>query len=144
MKTLTVLTKNVVVATLIALFTVAANAAPVQQAMSKEAIADRIKPLAKVYVAGEQQADAGNAGSSGPRSGEDVYGSFCVNCHGSGVLGAPKKGSEEAWKPRLAQGIDTLLTHAWNGYNAMPPKGTCGDCSKDEIKSAIEFMTKGL
>jgi cytochrome c5 len=49
-------------------------------------------------------------------------------------------GDSAAWGPRAAQGIDTLLTHATNGLNAMPPKGTCADCSGDELKNAIEYM----
>jgi cytochrome c5 len=34
--------------------------------------------------------------------------------------------------------------NAINGINAMPPRGTCADCSDDEIKAAIEHMTEGL
>nr|MCS5577811.1 c-type cytochrome [Alteromonas macleodii] len=31
-----------------------------------------------------------------------------------------------------------------NGINAMPPRGTCGNCSDDEIKAAIEYMIEGI
>ncbi|HUH58299.1 MAG TPA: cytochrome c5 family protein, partial [Pseudomonadales bacterium] len=27
------------------------------------------------------------------------------------------------------------------GLNAMPPKGTCGDCSDDDLMSAINYMS---
>ncbi|MFP3459052.1 c-type cytochrome, partial [Psychrobacter sp. SIMBA_152] len=49
--------------------------------------------------------------------------------------------SADDWAPRIAKGKDTLLDHAINGFNAMPPRGTCMDCSDDEISAAIDFMT---
>ncbi|MCL4163884.1 UNVERIFIED_CONTAM: hypothetical protein GTU68_050249 [Idotea baltica] len=55
-------------------------------------------------------------------------------------MGAPKKGDHAAWEPRKAKGLNVLLDHAINGFNAMPPKGTCMACSDDEIKAAIDFM----
>ena len=68
-----------------------------------------------------------------------MYQGACFACHGTGALGAPK--SPDDWAPRIAKGKDTLLEHALNGFNAMPPKGTCMDCSDDEISAAIDFMT---
>ena len=78
------------------------------------------------------------------RSGEQVYNTFCAACHTSGVMGAPKINNAEDWEPRLAQGMDTVLKHAIEGYNAMPPKGTCSDCSDDEIQAAIDYMIAGI
>ena len=40
----------------------------------------------------------------------------------------------------FAQGMDALLQSAINGKNAMPPRGTCGTCSDDDLKAAIEYM----
>lgn len=107
----------------------------------RSAIADRIKPVGDVYLAGSEPAAAEN---SGPRDGATVYGTFCVACHGTGVSGAPKKDNADDWAPRIAQGEATLIKHAIEGFNAMPPKGTCMDCSDDEIKAAIEHMAAGL
>ncbi len=107
--------------------------------MSKEAIAERIKPVGEVYLEGAVTAVAA---PTGPRSGEDVYNASCTACHGAGIMGAPKAHSSDDWGPRLAKGEDVLLSHAMNGFNAMPPKGGCMDCSEDEIQAAIEFMTK--
>ncbi|WP_105903800.1 c-type cytochrome [Vibrio gangliei] len=106
----------------------------------REAIADRIKPVGDVYLAGSEPV----AEASGPRDGATVYGTFCIACHGTGVSGAPKKGDAGDWAPRVAQGEATLIKHAIEGFNAMPPKGTCMDCSDDEIKAAIEHMAAGL
>jgi cytochrome c5 len=112
---------------------------------SEDAIRERIQPVGSVCIQGEECAAASGAAAasgSGPRSGEDVYNSFCGACHGVGVLGAPKKGAAADWAPRLEKGFDTVLANAINGINAMPPKGTCGDCSDEELSAAIEFMSK--
>ncbi|MDA9557750.1 cytochrome c5 family protein [Vibrio sp.] len=106
-----------------------------------DAIAERIKPVGDVYLVGSEPKEAV---PSGPRDGASVYGTFCVACHASGVSGAPKKGNADDWAPRIAQGKDVLKNHALNGFNAMPAKGTCMDCSDDEIVAAIEHMIDGL
>ncbi|WP_289117460.1 cytochrome c5 family protein [uncultured Idiomarina sp.] len=130
-----------VLGTLSLLFTLSVSAASVQDDMSREAIAERIKPIGKHYVAGESSAAEE---SSGPRSGQQVYDKFCTACHTSGVMGAPKINNAADWEERLAQGMDTVLKHAVEGFNAMPPKGTCSDCSEEEIQAAIDYMTKDI
>lgn len=78
--------------------------------------------------------------ASAERSGEEVYNSKCTACHTAAVAGAPKPGDATAWGPRVAQGIDALVASAKKGKNAMPPMGTCMDCSDAEMKAAIEYM----
>ena len=73
------------------------------------------------------------------RTGEQVY-SKCQSCHDSGIMDAPKFGSLEDWTPRIESGIDNLLIVVIAGKGGMPPKGTCMDCSDDELKSAIQYM----
>ncbi len=107
----------------------------------KEALTKRLAPIGQVHVAGAVAAV--DAAASGPRSGEKVYQTACFACHGTGALDAPKKG-DAAWKPRLEQGFDTLLKHSIEGIRNMPARGTCGDCSDDEIAAAIKFMTEGV
>ncbi|KJY84385.1 cytochrome C [Vibrio galatheae] len=106
-----------------------------------DAIAERIKPVGDVYLAG---AEPVKAEPTGPRDGATVYGTFCIACHASGVSGAPKMGNAGDWSPRIAQGKDVLKNHAINGFNAMPARGSCMDCSDDEIVAAIEHMIAGL
>ncbi|MFY2510181.1 cytochrome c5 family protein [Vibrio pectenicida] len=106
-----------------------------------DAIAERIKPVGDVYLAGSEPV---KAEPTGPRDGASVYGTFCIACHSSGVSGAPKTGNADDWAPRIAQGKDVLKNHAIKGFNAMPAKGTCMDCSDDEIVAAIEHMIAGL
>lgn len=81
------------------------------------------------------------------RSGEEIYNNSCTTCHATGIaaaIGAPELGSNDDWKERLEQGFDTLLEHSINGLNAMPPKGTCGDCSDDEMKAVVQYMVDQL
>ena len=73
-------------------------------------------------------------------AGVSVYNSKCVICHASGVAGAPKLGDKEAWAPRIAAGMDAMLANAIKGKNAMPPKGTCTECSDADLAAAIEYM----
>lgn len=107
------------------------------------AIQERIKPVGQVCVEGDPCASAAPvqaAASSGPRSGEEIYGSKCMACHDTGAAGAPMKGNAGQWAPRIEKGMDQLIANAINGINAMPPKGTCGDCSDDEIRGVVEYM----
>ena len=117
------------------------------QDMSQAAIADRVAPVGGVYLHGEIETASQKTDSSepaGPRTGEAIYNTYCVACHATGAAGAPMKGDAKAWQARVAQGPETLIKHAIAGLNAMPPKGTCGDCSDDEIAATVEFLTKGL
>jgi cytochrome c5 len=75
------------------------------------------------------------------RNGEEVYNKTCKVCHEQGVAGAPKLGDKVAWAPRIATGMDTLLKTVHTGKGAMPPKGTCMDCTEAEFKATVEFMT---
>ncbi len=106
---------------------------------NRDDIAARLKPEGQVNIAG-----AVAAISKVSRSGADIYQTSCAMCHTSGALNAPKSGDAEAWNSRIAQGFDVMLDHAIKGFNGMPPRGTCGDCSDDEIKVAIEHMIEGI
>lgn len=102
----------------------------------------RIKPVGSICLEGDACGAAVAASDGKPKSGEEVYNASCNACHGTGVGGAPKHGDKADWKARLAQGIDTLHTHAITGIRAMPPKGTCMTCSDDEVKAAVDFILK--
>lgn len=104
-------------------------------AQTPEAIAERIHPVADD---GFTLKDA-----SGPKvlqTGEAIYTSTCVACHGSGAAGAPKFGDASAWSARIAQGYDTLLDHALKGIRGMPAKGGNADLDDVEIARAVVYM----
>jgi cytochrome c5 len=109
------------------------------QEMSEDDIRSRIQPVGKVHVAGAKAAM-----TSGPRSGSEIYTKACVACHSVGVLNAPKFQDVADWAPRMTKGFDAVWQNAINGIGAMPPMGTCGDCSNDDIKAAIEHMIEGI
>ena len=116
------------------------------QAATNDDIAERLKPVGEVCIQGEECAAAGPAAAAAggaARSGEAVVGQFCNACHGTGLLNSPKIGDAAAWQARADKegGLDGLLAKAITGINAMPPKGTCADCSDDELLAAIEHMS---
>jgi len=71
------------------------------------------------------------------RSGEEIFLTFCKSCHLHGTTGAPRFGNKKDWDTRRIKGINVLTDHAINGFHGMPPRGTCLNCSGEEIKSAI-------
>ncbi len=78
-------------------------------------------------------------------TGRQVYNNVCIACHTPpGVGGAPAFGDADAWAPRIAQGMDTLIDHALNGFTGdtgvMPKKGERVDLSDEEIIGAVEYM----
>lgn len=95
----------------------------------------RILPVARL----EMKKTEGMA-KAGPRSGEQVYSTFCLACHASGVAGAPKAGDKAAWSSRIATGSAALLQSATNGKGAMPPRGGAPDLTDDELKAAVEYL----
>jgi cytochrome c5 len=103
----------------------------------------RIQPVGQVCVQGD---DCGSAAavtetaSAGPRSGEEVYNAVCMACHTTGAAGAPVIGNKDSWAPHIEKGMDTLINHALNGFNAMPAKGGCASCPDEEIENAVEFI----
>ncbi|PCM43192.1 c-type cytochrome [Marinobacter sp. ANT_B65] len=109
----------------------------------EDEIRARIQPVGEVCLQGDECGEAAAAtetASSGPRSGSEVYGAVCMACHTTGAAGAPVIGNSEAWAPRIDKGMETLLNHALNGFNAMPAKGGCASCADEEIQAAVEHM----
>lgn len=123
----------------------AANEAAGKYSINSPAkIEERVAPSAKVCVEGDACASgapvAAAAAPAAPRPADEIFNTVCAACHATGAAGAPKAGDAAAWAPRIAQGKDTLYKHALGGFNMMPPKGTCGNCSDDEIKSVVDLL----
>jgi cytochrome c5 len=72
--------------------------------------------------------------------GKAIYEKVCAACHATGVAQAPKMGDEEAWAPRLKEGIETLYANAIKGKGAMPPKGGATNLSDAEVKAAVDYL----
>lgn len=90
------------------------------------------------------QANTAQTTQQDPRSGEEVYQAFCDTCHKTGVANAPKFADKAAWAPRIAKGTEALYQSAINGVagTAMTPKGSCMNCSEDELKAAVDYMVE--
>ena len=71
--------------------------------------------------------------------GERVYRQSCFACHDTGAAGAPKRGDQAAWAPRIATGKTALYTAALKGMNAMPPPGGSG-ASDAEILADLNYV----
>jgi len=102
--------------------------------MTPDAIAARLAPVGRLEFA-----SIGTPART-LKDGEAVYAGLCVACHGSGAAGAPKLGDKKAWRPRIAQGLETLIKHATEGYKAMPPKGGGADLDPVEVARAVAWM----
>ncbi|MET1079462.1 MAG: c-type cytochrome [Pseudomonas sp.] len=71
-----------------------------------------------------------------------VYARACAACHNGQLPMAPKSGDKAAWAPRLAKGMDTLVSSVTTGLNAMPPRGLCMDCSAEDYRAVIQLMSE--
>ena len=140
----------IIIARIIAANTSVANRA--EDAVYQRQVEERIQPVARVAIAGQDNsslappaaAAAVAATAAADLTGEQVYNQACVACHGAGVAGAPKFGDKAAWAPRIAQGMDTLHTHALQGYQGkagyMPPKGGRTDLSDQSILNGVDYI----
>jgi len=100
-------------------------------------IEQQIEPVGKVELAGSAPAPV----AGGKADGAQVYQATCFACHGTGAAGAPKTGDKAAWKPRIAQGVATLYSHALKGFKGMPPKGGNMSLADDAVKAAVDYLT---
>jgi cytochrome c5 len=119
--------------------------AATSNAAVKDQITARLQAPGKVCVFGEDCAKGmkvPGAAPSAPKTPETVYNTYCQACHAKGVNNAPTFGDAKAWAPHIAKGKDVLYQSAINGFNnnAMPPRGTCVDCSDDDIHGAVDYM----
>ncbi len=112
-------------------------------AAQEKAMSERLAPAGEVTLVGDVASAPAAGSGGGSRSAEDVYNTSCKICHGAGMGGAPKFGAPEHWTARIEKGMDTLYTNAISGFQGMPAKGLCMDCSDDELKAAVDYMVDG-
>ena len=109
-----------------------------------EEISARLEPFGNLCRAGDDCGAATTGPSGGTLSGQQVYDQFCFACHMAGVGGAPKLGAGDEWAPRVDKGMDAMMASTLNGLNAMPPKGTCMNCSDEELSAAVNYMLDSI
>ena len=118
--------------------------APAPAAAPAAAPAPAAEPAAAAPAASEAPAAAPAAPVADSGAGKSAYGKTCAMCHAAGVAGAPKPGDKADWRPRIAQGKDTLYKHALEGFTGakgmMPARGGNANMSDDDVKAAVDYM----
>jgi len=117
----------------------------------------RIAPVGAVYagdtgraalVAAQdaaKKAAEGQVAYGGTLDGKTIFGNLCQTCHTNAATGAPVISDKAAWAPRAAQGLDTLVKHAIEGFqgkapNPMPAKGGNPSLTDAQVKATVEWM----
>lgn len=114
---------------------------------------ERIAPVGAVYAGdtgraamAEAQEAAKKAAASqvaygGTLDGSVIFSNLCKTCHTTTI--APNL-EKAAWEPRIAQGMDTLVKHAIEGYTgkmgAMPARGGNPALTDAQVKATVEWM----
>lgn len=73
-----------------------------------------------------------------------IYDAYCKTCHDPKPqipIGAPRINDTNEWAGRLKD-RKKLLQHTFEGYQLMPARGGCFECSDEQLVQVIEFMTK--
>jgi cytochrome c5 len=104
-----------------------------------EDIAMRIKPVVSLDDMRNSMNAASATGDTASQSPDQLYQSACLACHSTGAAGAPKIGDSGAWSPRIAKGLNSLISSAINGIGAMPPRGG-SQYSDEQMRAVIEFI----
>ncbi len=123
---------------------------PSENPIREEVKLARIQPTTGVYAGETGRAQAAEAAAAlaaarpaafgGSLDEEQIYNAVCAACHTTGAAGSPVLNDPSAWTDRLAQGIDTLVEHAIDGYNLMPAKGGRSDLSDEQVRVTVEWM----
>lgn len=117
---------------------------------------ERLAPVGAVYAgdtgraaieaaaAAAKAAAASQVAYGGTMDGKAIFGQLCHACHETGAGGSPVLTDKANWVPRLAQGEDTLLKHAIEGFTGsagmMPAKGGNPALSDEQVKATVEWM----
>jgi cytochrome c5 len=127
--------------------------------VADQRVAERLQPVAGVY-AGEtgaaamaeaaeaaRQAAAGQVAFGGTLDGKVIYDGQCAACHNTGAGGAPRMARAE-WQARLAQGTDTLIRHAIEGFQGpaglMPARGGNPALTDEQVEASVRWMLDNL
>ncbi len=123
---------------------------------AEQVVSDRLAPVGESYagdtgraamLAAEEarkKAAAAQVAYGGTTDGQVIYDSLCGACHKSGAGGAPRLDDKANWAPRIAQGVDTLIKHATEGFTGkagvMPPRGGNPSLNDEQVKATVHWM----
>ena len=112
--------------------------------MVDKGVLERIKPIGEVRIDSSTMVASTESTETAEQSGEEIYNGKCAGCHTSGIMGAPKYASLADWTSRIDLGLDKLTASAIAGKGGMPARGTCMDCSDNDIKVTVQYMLDSL
>ena len=121
-----------------------------------KAVAERLTPVGDSYagetgraamIAAEEarkKAAAAQVAYGGTTDGKVIYDNLCGACHNAGAGGAPRMDDKAGWGPRVAQGADTLIKHAIEGFTGkagvMPARGGNPALNDEQVKATVHWM----
>ena len=157
---LVILFLAVVTAGLIWLSAILHRSVPAQVSESAvRAQLERISPVGEVYAgstgaAAQAAASAAAAAQAaaqvaygGTLDGGVIYQNLCAGCHTSGAGGAPTMDRSD-WTARIAQGHDTLVRHAIDGFTGsdgmMPPRGGNPALTDEQVIASVDWILDNL
>ena len=119
----------------------------------------RIAPIGDVYAgetgmaamaaakAAAAEAVKSQVAYGGTVDGAVIFEKLCGACHVSGAGGAPKL-EKSLWQARTAQGLDTLVKHAIDGYTGaagvMPARGGNAALNDEQVRATVQWMVDSL
>lgn len=129
---------------------------PTDNPARDKVVEQRLAPVGAVYAgdtgraaiaaaaAAAQSAAASQVAYGGTTDGKTIFGNLCHACHETGAGGAPMLTDKPHWATRLAQGEETLVKHAIEGYTGtagmMPAKGGNPALSDEQVKATVDWM----
>ncbi len=131
---------------LVSFVTGAKNTEPAgSQAKAAAVIADRMRPIGQVWIAGEEPpagaiAVAAVATAKAEKTGEEVYKAVCAGCHTTGALNSPKLGDNAAWAKLIPEGQAALTRQAIAGIRQMPARGGNPALTDIEMSRAVAYL----
>lgn len=94
-----------------------------------------------------RMAAASQVAYGGTEDGSVIYGNLCGACHTAGAGGAPKL-EKASWDARVAQGEETLIKHAIEGYTGaaglMPARGGNPALTDAQVAATVKWMVSSL
>lgn len=82
-----------------------------------------------------------SAGALAGDSTHELYELYCASCHSVKNTEAPEAFNAAAWKKRMSKGTDAVLANVVKGVRNMPPQGTCFECTQDDFRKLIRYMS---
>lgn len=80
----------------------------------------------------------------GKRDGDYIYLLVCSSCHSQNIPGVPQISIKSDWTERLKKNRKELYSNSINGFNDMPAKGFCDNCTDKEVIRAVNFIVNQL